>query len=218
MHKEVKHIIWDWNGTLLNDVWLCLECINQLLEQRSLPLLTLSSYHKIFAFPVRKYYEQAGFDFRTEPFEIPARQFIDLYNARNKECSLNNNVLNILKHFHQLGIRQYILSASESWVLEEMMDYHLLNPYLNSVYGLDNHYADGKTGLGKQMIKDLDISIESTIMVGDTCHDQEVAQQLGISAILFTGGHYPKNRLKSCNTTMIDNLSELPSVIQSLKT
>jgi len=128
MHKEVKHIIWDWNGTLLNDVWLCLECINLLLEQRSLPLLTLSSYHNIFTFPVRKYYGLAGFDFRTEPFEIPARQFIDLYNARKNECSLNNNVLNILKHFHQLGICQYILSASESWVLEEMMDYHLLNP------------------------------------------------------------------------------------------
>lgn len=217
MLKKVKHIIWDWNGTLLNDVWLCLECINILLKQRSLPLLTLSSYHKIFGFPVRQYYEAAGFDFKKESFEIPARQFIDLYNARKTECSLNSHALDTLKYFSKIGIRQYILSASESWVLDEMMDYYHLKSYMDAVYGLDNHYADGKTGLGKQLLTDLNIEPVSAIMIGDTCHDKEVALQLGISAVLFTGGHYSKDRLTSCNSILTDSLSELPSLIQSLK-
>lgn len=217
MIKKVEHIIWDWNGTLLDDVWLCLECINTLLKHRSLPQLTPLIYHKIFGFPVRKYYEKAGFDFQKESFEVPAREFIDLYNERRKECSLNTGALNILEYFHKIGVQQYILSASESWVLEEMVNFHHLNSFLSSVYGLDNHYAAGKVDLGKQMIMDLKISPESTIMIGDTCHDQEVACQLGITAILFTGGHYPKNRLTSCNTILIDSLSELPSIVQTLK-
>ncbi|MEA1876715.1 MAG: HAD hydrolase-like protein [Bacteroidota bacterium] len=217
MQKEVKHIIWDWNGTLLNDVWLCLECINILLKQRSLPQLTLSSYHKLFSFPVRKYYTEAGFDFKKESFEIPARQFIDLYNARRTECSLNTNALDTLKFFHKKGVRQYILSASESWVLKEMMEFYHLDSYMDAVYGLDNHYADGKTGLGKQMLLDLNIEPESAILIGDTCHDQEVAFQLGILAVLFTGGHYSKDRLTSCNTCLADSLSELPSLIHTLK-
>ncbi len=218
MQKEIKHIIWDWNGTLLNDVSLCLECINILLKDRSLPQLTLSSYHKIFGFPVRNYYEQAGFDFNKEPFEVPARQFIDLYNARRKECSLNVGALKALMHFHKNGIKQYILSASESWVLNEMMEYHSLNPYLDSVYGLDNHYADGKTGLGKQMIVEMSIDPESTILIGDTCHDKEVAFHLGISVILFSGGHYSQSRLSSCSTTITDSLSNLPGLLNFLKT
>lgn len=216
MPKKIQHIIWDWNGTLLNDVWLCIECINSLLTERSLPNLSSSSYKQIFGFPVRDYYEQAGFDFAKEPFEVPAKQFIDLYNDRKKECSLNVNALDTLAFFHSLGIQQHILSASESYVLHEMMDYHQLSPFLNQVYGLDNHYADGKTGLGKQMIEELRLNPENTIMIGDTCHDQEVAIQLGINIILFTGGHYPRQRLLSCEAVLIDKLVDLKSIIQSL--
>ena len=54
-------IIWDWNGTLLDDVDLCVEAINMLLARESLPLLTgKEEYQRVFQFPIRAYYEAVG--------------------------------------------------------------------------------------------------------------------------------------------------------------
>ena len=61
-----KLIIWDWNGTLIDDTWMCIEVINELLVKYSKQTLTLETYHKVFDFPVKTYYERIGFDFETK--------------------------------------------------------------------------------------------------------------------------------------------------------
>ncbi len=83
-----KIIIWDWNGTLLNDVQMCVNCMNVLLGKRNLPRLSFDTYRNVFNFPVRDYYEKIGFDFTCEDFEVPAKEFMDLYHRFLPETSL----------------------------------------------------------------------------------------------------------------------------------
>ena len=66
-----SHILWDWNGTLLDDAWLCVDVMNSMLTERKLQPLTLQRYRDIFSFPVKDYYLLLGFDFEKEPFETP---------------------------------------------------------------------------------------------------------------------------------------------------
>ena len=75
---KYKHIIWDWNGTLLNDTWLCVEGINNSLEKRSIDTITKEVYRRVFSFPVKDYYERLGFDFKKEPFEVAGDEFVDI--------------------------------------------------------------------------------------------------------------------------------------------
>ena len=60
---KYKHILWDWNGTLLDDMWLCVESLNRILKKRERPPLDEKTYKETFSFPVKKYYETLGFDF-----------------------------------------------------------------------------------------------------------------------------------------------------------
>ena len=69
-------IIWDWNGTLLNDVHIALSTMNSLLIKYNLPILTENRYRDIFQFPVENYYIYAGFSFEKIPFQQLADQFI----------------------------------------------------------------------------------------------------------------------------------------------
>ena len=75
----IKTVIWDWNGTLLDDLELSLNCVNILLKERDIPTLTMEKYKDIFTFPVIDYYRAAGFDFEKEPFEVPAKQYVRIY-------------------------------------------------------------------------------------------------------------------------------------------
>ena len=114
--KSLKYtnVIWDWNGTLLDDVAWCVTRVNIMLEKRGLPTLdSVEMYHRVFGFPVKDYYKRIGFDFEKEPFEMLAEEFIELYHNNVNSVSLFPGAREILADFQLNNIRQIILSASE---------------------------------------------------------------------------------------------------------
>jgi phosphoglycolate phosphatase len=211
-----RHIIWDWNGTLLNDKWLCIESISVLLRARGLPALDEETYDRIFRFPVKDYYQDAGFNFENEAFEVPAMEFIRLYDDRKRQCTLQDGALAALDLFAGMGCRQYLLSASETGVLLEMTDHFGITGYFTQIKGLDNHYAHGKGDLGLELLSSMAVPSGTVIMIGDTCHDKEVADLLGVDAILCTNGHFSECRLRNCGTRLVGNLKELTESISAV--
>ena len=85
MHHQIKHIVWDWNGTLVNDAWLFVELMNEELKQRNLSLIDIAKYKEHFTFPVKQYYKNLGFDFKKENFKEVGYNFIQKYKKRKHE-------------------------------------------------------------------------------------------------------------------------------------
>ena len=211
--ENVHTIIWDWNGTLLNDIDLCIELINRLLHKRNLSLLNAERYREIFSFPVKDYYEKVGFDFRQEPFEIPAQEFIDMYNAEVAQCKLHQGAKDILCLFHEKGKKQIILSAMEQNILESTLHQHQIFKYFDEVSGLDNHYAASKLDNGKNLIGRLQLNPTEVCLIGDTVHDFEVARAIGCKCILIADGHQSEKRLLETGSITLNRLQKLVEVI-----
>lgn len=209
MFDKISGIIWDWNGTLLDDTELSVQTMNQMLQKRNLQPLTITTYKEVFSFPVKDYYSKIGFDFLSEPFEIPATEYIDIYNSSVDNCNLHNHALMVLKYFKDLGIRQYVLSAMEQQALNRCLELLQITQYFEHVSGLDNHYAASKLDNGKQLIKTLHLETGQLLLIGDTVHDYEVACELGCKCILIANGHQSDSILKSTGVTVIDTLSDL---------
>lgn len=207
--NHIKGIIWDWNGTLLNDTQLAVESMNRILLKRGLPVLSISRYKNVFTFPVKDYYQEIGFDFEKEPFEIPAVEFIDYYNLMVRECSLHGNAIEILNYFKDCGIRQFILSAMKQETLDECLGFFKITHFFEQVLGLDDHYANSKLETGKLLIGKINLESPDLLLIGDTIHDFEVASELGCSCIMVSNGHQSHQRLMTCGVRIIDDLSEL---------
>ena len=63
-------VLWDWNGTLLDDVALCVDALNRLLRIYHYPQqYSLAQYREIFGFPIEDYYIRAGFDFSKNSYK-----------------------------------------------------------------------------------------------------------------------------------------------------
>ena len=201
-------VIWDWNGTILDDIDLCVDIINRVLSKRSLPVLTKEKYREIFTIPVEDYYVEAGFDFSKESFKVLGKEWMDEYEERKYECSLHKNVLETIKALNKLGTKQCILSAYSQDKLEQMVEKFQLTEYFDILKGLDHIYADGKFGLGLELMNQLDLSKGEALMIGDTTHDFEVAETIGADAILIAGGHQNKERLFLNGTTVYQSISE----------
>lgn len=204
-----KHIIWDWNGTLLDDVWLCIDIMNTMLQKRDKPPIDRDQYTELFDFPVKTYYHKVGLDFLQEPFEALAAEYIHEYDNRQLECALCQDAHAALNRCQQQGITQSILSACHQERLEQIVDAYHLRPFFMHLSGLQDVYAASKTANGKALVKTLGIPAHDVLLVGDTIHDFEVAQALGIDCILIDGGHHSRRKLESTRTMIKDSLHEL---------
>jgi phosphoglycolate phosphatase len=202
------HVVWDWNGTLFDDAWLCRDIVNGLLAQHGKPALSEQRYQEVFDFPVRDYYRRAGFDFSRVPYEILANRFIEQYETRRGECRLRNGAMESLQRCRGLNVTQSILSVYPQRSLAGIVEALGIRGFFASLYGLENHYAAGKVEIGRRMMRETGHFPQRTVLVGDTTHDWEVAQTLGIGCVLMPGGHHARARLETCGTIVKDSLAE----------
>jgi len=213
MSPKIKYIIWDWNGTLIDDAWLFVEIMNGELKERALPLINVEDYRKHFTFPVKKYYENLGFDFKKENFKEVGYNFIQKFKKRKFEASLFPKTIEILTLAQNLGIKQSIVSAQENILLNETVKHYKIDSYFETISGITHYYADNKIEIAKNIRKKINLQSHQICMIGDSSHDFEVAQILGVNCILFSGGHYSKKRLQKNNCLMIDNHNELKQLL-----
>jgi phosphoglycolate phosphatase len=211
--KNKRAIIWDWNGTLLDDIDLCIASMNSLLGERKLELLNKNSYREIFTFPVKEYYEKAGFDFGKEPFKVPAMQFIDLYYSNLDKAILFPEVKKVLHYFSEKGFHQSILSAMEHEKLMLSLNEKGIIHFFENITGIDDHYAHSKVAIGKELLKKIPFSNDEIVLIGDTLHDLEVAGELGLDCVLIANGHQSRERLAGNNALVINSLEEIFSVL-----
>ena len=214
--NNYNHLIWDWNGTLFDDVKLCSDIMNMLLTQESLPNISVQKYKSIFTFPVIEYYKIAGHTFEKKSFEVLGKQFMDEYELRKNKCQLFHGVTDMLAEMKSKNIKQYLLSAYEQNSLNNILDIYGIKNYFKYVVGLDNIYAGGKSHLAQNLV--LKISSNGTtsdiLLIGDTIHDYEVAKEINSDCILISHGHQDEERLLRLNIPVVKNFNELNNLLK----
>lgn len=210
---KFKHLIWDWNGTLLDDVDYCRRIINNILIENSLPELSINKYREIFTFPVKDYYEAAGLDFNKKSFEELGKQFIIEYEIGRLSCKLFDNSIQLLEELKNNGVKHSILSAYKHDSLKQILESYKIASLFDNIVGSDNIYASGKEHLGLQLIEKITEHPSEVLFVGDTIHDFEVAQAMGVDCVLIANGHQSKEKLLTTKCVVFENLFELKQYV-----
>lgn len=205
----IKYVFFDFNGTILDDVSLCLDLLNQILIKQGKDKITLTKYKKIFTFPIKKYYELAGIDFNKDSFEDLSKRFIKEYQPKSFKCSCYPNLQETLKKLNEKGIICGVLSASEIKNLTEQLEELNLKDDFAFILGLNDIYARSKVEVARKFINDNQIEPTSCLMVGDTTHDYLVSKELNMKSILFSKGHQDISILEECNVPIINDLEEI---------
>ena len=205
---KYKHIIWDWNGTLLNDTSLCTQILNDSLRKRNIPEITVQQYKEKFLFPIKTFYESIGFDFDKEPFDNPNNEFNTDFVNQFKSLALQPFAKDTIKKFSEQKIVQTILSASRDDRLKQQVNFFDLTQYLQHVIGTKNLYAHGKEYEGEELLLTLDIPTAETIIIGDTLLDFNVAQYLKIDCALVSHGHNDMKRLNETGAFTFSDIQE----------
>ena len=94
--NNIKNIIWDWNGTIINDAYLFVDIMNQTLTKYNLKNITINDYKANFCFPIKTYWKNLGFNFDDSTFNKMNFEFIQLYKEHMKTPVLQNQIIDVL--------------------------------------------------------------------------------------------------------------------------
>ena len=215
--KHYTHVIWDFNGTVLDDMQAGIDSINTMLAPRGLPTFqSLAEYREMFDFPVEDYYRRLGLDFEKESYhDVLAPMWVELYLKNSVNAPLFAGVAPLCAALRRAGIRQSILSASHEGMLREQLTARGALDWFDEIWGTGTIHAAGKSELaGAWRAAHPD---DVAILLGDTTHDYEVARTMHADCILVAAGHHPRYKLECCGVPVVDSLEEvLPLLLPPL--
>jgi phosphoglycolate phosphatase len=212
MLKDYSAVIWDWNGTLLNDLWLVVDLGNEQLVAHGLAPLGVDEYRKIFCHPIQELYAALGFDFNRKPFAQLSHEFHVVYQQRRPECMLHPEAPSVLQRLRELGKRQFVLSAQQEDILKASLTHFGVSSFFEHASGLATTLAHSKVELGRELMRKIGVVPKDTVLVGDTLHDFEVATVLGIGCVLVAQGYQDRALLEATGVPVVSDLSELGSL------
>lgn len=210
-----KTIIFDFNGTLIDDCQLCLDILNWICKEYGLGHVSMEKYMDIFTFPVYKYYAELGFDTSVESFKIIGQKFHNYYNKLSYEqVKLFPNVKIVLESLKD-EYTIVCLSASHIDTLIKQLKFYGIYDYFNFVVGLSDTYANSKEAVAIKFMKENHLNGNETLFIGDSIHDLEVANAINADCYLLSTGHTSKKRLLNETEKVLDDIKNVLDVLNN---
>lgn len=213
----MRHIIWDFNGTLLSDAQLGVEADNHVFDTLGLPRITIDDYRRHMTMPVRDFYTALGVDLNVYTYDVISRLWLDYFNPRAVGVGLVPGALEAVCCLQAKGYTQSILSASYEVSLVEQCDALGLTQHMNAVSGLSDESARKKTDIGRSQMQRLGLTGEDAVLVGDMVADAELAQALGMRCVLVPWGHNDEARLAATGYPVAHSFEELEQMIDGMR-
>ena len=208
-----KRLIWDWNGTLLDDVQAAVNALNRMLVSRDASPISVDRYRRRFGFPVRPFYAELGVDLDKWDWDEICDDFHSFVAAEPQR--IRDDARSALEKARALGFSQCILSALRQDLLEKSLESNGLRDFFDLVYGVDNLDGASKLQRGRELVSALGSDIGNATLIGDTLHDAEVAGALGVGCVLVSCGHQVPERLASAGCPVVQSLTEAVDYVGS---
>lgn len=208
----VRHVVWDWNGTLFDDVPLLVDSANAALAALSGPRITVNYYRRHFGRPVHTFYESVlGREVTGDEWPRIDDAFHDRYDELIPGASLTSDAAVALQRVGERGLSQSLLS---------MWRHHRLEPQIR-LLGIEHHFTrvDGLRGpAGGHKHPHLSAHIgavselvaldapSDVVVVGDTLDDADAARAVGAACVLYAGGEHTEDRLASAGYPVVSTL------------
>ncbi len=214
------HLVWDWNGTLLDDTRAVIQATNAAFAEVELAPITLEQYREMYTIPIPRFYERFLGRLPTEAeWERMDGIFHRYYAEQRVGCGLTAGVEELLHQWQRAGRSQSLLS---------MYGHEQLVPVVRG-YGIEPRFVrvEGRTGpsggsKALHMERHFEalagvggIAPENSVVIGDALDDAVAAAHVGARAVLYTGGSHSRSSLEGAGVPVVDSLGEAVALAET---
>ncbi len=208
-----KNIIWDYNGTIVDDAPLSVEAENIVMRSYGLPEITLDFYRQECVMPIEIFYRKV-YNMDNLDFDEIAERFMENYDRLMHKAAVFPDIADIIKAFHEMGLKQGVISGFETAHLKTGLKSFGLDGYFDFLSGADDNRCGDKSERAAAVAQRYGLEPNDTLFIGDMYHDYETAQKIGADCILIARGHQGAQPLRSSgNVTVLDDAAPLMDIV-----
>jgi phosphoglycolate phosphatase-like HAD superfamily hydrolase len=212
----LSHVVWDWNGTLLNDNHAVLAAVNAVCAGFGRAELSWSEWQAAYARPMRLSYEQIlQRPLDDVEWEQVDKLYHDRYDALLHTCQLASGAHDALRACIQSGRTQSLLSMWFHSRLAPTVEHYELTSYFTRIDGLPGEVGGGSKAdslirhLSEQQLDPADV-----VLIGDVVDDADAAQAAGARCVLVTTGAMSLESLQATGAPVTHSITEALDLVQ----
>jgi phosphoglycolate phosphatase-like HAD superfamily hydrolase len=208
----MRHVIWDWNGTLVDDLPVVVEAVNISLARIGEPPITADQYRDHYTRPVRRFYDGLlGRKITDSEWVSIDGVFHETYARTVDRVPLAVDAREAVAMVAAAGATQSILSMWWHTNLVPEVIRHGLDHIMVRVEGSSGDAGQTKAGLLKSHLESLG-NPASPVLIGDATDDARAALEVGIDVILYDGGSHHEEVLRSFGVPIARSLVEAVTI------
>ena len=183
MTKQYDLIVWDWDGTLADSTGMITRAIVKAAEQAGLPALTPEAASSIIGLGLRESIETLYPGISDEQARVLATQYNVNYFAGESEIPLFNGAADTIKTLSRRGFKLAVATGKSRRGLNLALEHTQLRNYFHATRTVDECFSKPHPQMLDELMDDLVVMPERTLMIGDTSYDLQMAKNAGVHAV-----------------------------------
>lgn len=210
----MRHVVWDWNGTLLDDLPLVVESVNVLMRDRGLDDITAAQYTAAYTRPVRVFYERLfGRTIDDAEWATVDEVFHAAYDREvAARSSLMSGARRALRAVDDAGLSQSLLSMYRHEPLVGLVDHFSIGDHFEVVQGITGEGGGHKLPhLEHHLERMVHLHGEDPgriVLIGDALDDAVAAEHVGARCVLLASGSHPRSQLETAGFPVVESLDD----------
>ncbi|MCC0574940.1 HAD family hydrolase [Streptomyces californicus] len=214
------HLVWDWNGTLLDDTYAVVRATNAAFAEVELEPITPERYREMYTIPIPRFYERFLGRLPTEAeWERMDGVFHRYYAEQRTACGLTAGAEELLHGWQRAGRSQSLLSMYGHEQLVPVVRGYGIEPRFVRVEGRRGPSGGSKALHMERHFEALagvdGIVPENAVVIGDALDDAVAAAHVGARAVLYTGGSHSRRSLEGAGVPVVDSLAEAVALAET---
>ena len=213
-HQEPLHLVWDWNGTVLNDFEIILRSTNDSFGDHGLPPITADQYRTQIKMPIRAFYADIlGYAPTDEQWEAMDVTFHKYYVAYERQARLSDGLPDLFRDWAGRGHSQSLLSMYHDDKLVPVVEHHGIAHHFALVQGTTPPRPARKAEHLADHLRRLRLDPATVVLIGDSPDDAAAAYSVGARVILYSGGFAAASSLRATGAPIADTLADAVTMI-----
>lgn len=188
MTRQFDLIVWDWDGTLADSTAMITNAIVKAAEEVGLPAITPQAASSIIGLGLRESIAVLCGDISAEKAQALATQYRVNYYAEESNIPLFTGAADAIFALNKQGFKQAVATGKGRRGLNLALQRSGLEANFQATRTVDECFSKPHPQMLNELMEDLAVLPERTLMIGDTSYDLHMAENAGVSAIGVTYG------------------------------
>lgn len=193
--KRFELLVFDWDGTLADSSDLIVASMQVACIDIGLPAPAANQVRHIIGLGLREALAHLLPELPASDYPRLVERYRHHFLSRDAPIPVFPGTVATIQKLHQSGFLLAVATGKSRRGLNRDFQETGLGQYFHASRCADECFSKPHPGMLLELIEELHVAVDKTLMIGDTTHDLQMAQSAGVASLAVSYGAHPKEKL-----------------------